>query len=234
MVAAHWRLRQIAKAVIPRRVVQEIVCYRKYKPAERALYIRLKLLNVLALRKHPRKPAPEARSFLFVCFGNIMRSPMCEALMKRRLADLLTVEVAVTSAGLNATPGTPAHPWSVGAAREFGIDLSQHRSRLLRAEMVDDADVILAMDYQNQVELLSRYPAAAEKVFMLSAYAGDGYRSAEIRDPFYGNEEETKRCYRVLANCVNNLAAELAASVHRNAGARQNAVGVTGDSQHSA
>jgi len=205
---AAW-LRSVAKAVIPKRIAEEVLQYRKYKPHERPLYIKLRIVNGLGLKNRTKAPAT-ARSFLFVCFGNIMRSPMCEALMKRALRSV-QVDVRVQSAGLNATPGTPAHPWSVAAARELGLDLSQHRARPLSPEMLDQADAIFAMDYRNQVELLCRYPALKDKVFMLSAYAGEGYRPIEIRDPFFGNQAETRQCYAILQRCVDNLVAAVAA-----------------------
>lgn len=162
-----------------------------------------------------------------------MRSPMCEALMKRAVADLSGLNVKVRSAGLNAKAGSPAHPWAVIAARDFGVDLSQHRSRLLTPEMLDQADAIFAMDYQNQVELLCRYPAARQRVFMLSAYAGDNYRSTEIQDPFYGNEDETRRCYRILQHCTDNLVATLASNAAREAGANNNVISMAGESRGS-
>jgi protein-tyrosine-phosphatase len=141
-----------------------------------------------------------------VCFGNIIRSPMCEALMNHALAAVPEVQIVVTSAGLNAVPGKRAHPWAVAAARELGIPLENHRAKLLTPEMVNQADAIFAMDYQNQVQLWSRYSEARNKVFMLSAYAGDDYRSFEIRDPFFEGEEATRACYRVLDTCIRNLA----------------------------
>lgn len=225
------RLRRLVKAVVPKRVIQEILRYRKYKGQERRLYVQLRVLNGLGIRKErSRRPPATARSFLFVCFGNIMRSPMCEALMKRATADLSGFELRVISAGLNATPGTPAHAWSVAAAQDFGIDLSRHRSQLLSAEMLEGADAIFAMDYQNEVELLCRYPTAGEKIFMLSAYAGSDYHSVEIRDPFYGNEEETRRCYGILENCINNLVAELAANGKGTARPTRNIVSAASES----
>jgi protein-tyrosine-phosphatase len=220
---AAW-LRRAAKRVIPKRVVEEVLQYRKYKPHERPLYIKLRIANGLGFKK-PKKAPVTARSFLFVCFGNIMRSPMCEALMKRAIGKT-HVDVRVQSAGLNATPGTPAHPWSVVAAREFDIDLSQHRSRLLSPEMLDQADAIFAMDYRNQVELLCRYPALKDRVFMLSAYAGEGYRPIEIRDPFFGDQAETRRCYAILQRCVENLVATLAADAKRDLVATPNGIGL--------
>jgi protein-tyrosine phosphatase len=168
------------------------------------------MLDELGLRKRKMpEDLAHARSILFVCFGNIMRSAMCEVLMKQELLGHPSVRVTVTSAGLNATAGREAHPWGIAAAPRFGVSLERHRARRLTAEMVGQADVIFAMDYQNQIELLTRYPSAEHKVFMLSGYAGLDYRSVEIRDPFYGNEEETVRCYGILQTCIHNLVSAL-------------------------
>jgi protein-tyrosine-phosphatase/CelD/BcsL family acetyltransferase involved in cellulose biosynthesis len=211
----YERARQTAKgmvkSLVPVRVVQEVRQYRKYKRFERPLYLKIRVLDGLGLSKRTRLKAPASgRAFLFVCFGNMMRSPMCEALMRQELIGCPEVDVTMTSAGLSATPGKPAHPWAIAAAQPFGISLEGHRARLLTAEMVDQADVIFAMDYQNLVELSSRYPSAIKKVFMLSAYAGINYLSVEIRDPFYGTEEETRRCYGILQTCIHNLVSSLA------------------------
>jgi protein-tyrosine phosphatase len=153
-------------------------------------------------------PPKTARSFLFVCFGNIMRSPMCEALMRRTLTAVSNSQITITSAGLNAVPGRSAHPWAIAAARELDIDLENHRARLLTAEIVRQADVIFAMDYQNQVQLLSRYAEARNKVYMLGAYAKQ-YQSLEIRDPYYGSEAGTRECYKILDTCIRNLVRSL-------------------------
>ncbi len=127
--------------------------------------------------------------------------------MKRELSR--HPHVSTISAGLHATPGTRAHPWALAAARELGISLEEHRSQLLTGEMVDRADAIFAMDYQNQVELLMYYPNARGKIFMLAAYARHSYRGVEIPDPYYGDAEETLRCYGVCESCVQNLAASI-------------------------
>lgn len=203
--------RQILKVVIPRRIILEVRQYRKFKRFERPLYLKIRMLDELGVRqrKVPQDLA-RARSILFVCFGNIMRSAMCEAVMKQELIGHPNIRVAVTSAGLNATAGREAHPWGIAAAPRFGVSLESHRARRLTAEMVEQADVIFAMDYQNQVELLTRYPSAEHKIFMLSGYAGPDYRSVEIRDPFYGNQEETVRCYGILQTCIRNVVSALA------------------------
>ena len=93
-----------------------------------------------------------------------MRSPMCEALMRRAVAGMESFRIA--SAGLNATSEKPAHPWAIEAAREFGIRLENHRARILSTEMVEQADAILVMDFQNYVEIVSKHPNAKKKVFL--------------------------------------------------------------------
>jgi protein-tyrosine phosphatase len=196
--------------LLPKAVLQEVRRYRTYAGVERSLYLKIRVLNGIGLMDpKSSRPPRTARSFVFVCFGNIMRSPMCEALLNRALAAVPNKQIRVASAGLNAAPGRAAHPWAVAAARDLGISLESHRAKLLTAEMVNQADVIFAMDYQNQVQLLSRYAQANGKVFMLGAYAGENYRPLEINDPYYSGEEGTRDCYKVLNTCIRNLVSSL-------------------------
>jgi len=200
-------IKATVKSLLPESVVQEVRRYRTYQRAERRLYLKIRLSNSIGLA-NPKsfRPLESARSFVFVCFGNIIRSPMCEALMKRALAAIPRAGFTVDSAGLNAVSGTAAHPWAVTAAEELGICLKNHRAKLLTPEMVAKADVIFSMDYQNQVQLLSRYPRASKKTFMLGAYAGRDYGSIEIADPYHNGQQATCSCYKVLNHCIQNLA----------------------------
>ena len=107
-----------AKKLLPGTVVQEIKAFRRYSGGERKVYLKVKIRNGLGLEKLRRTRIPAtSRSIAFVCFGNIIRSPACEALMKQALADFPGLQVSVTSAGLNAVPGRAAHPWAIATAR---------------------------------------------------------------------------------------------------------------------
>jgi len=206
------RIAATAKTLLPEVVVREVQQYRACGKDERPLYLKIKICDRLGFTNPKLSRVPEtARAFLFVCFGNIMRSPMCAALMNRELTHLDHPKFTVLSAGLNAIPGRTAHPWAITAAKEFGISLEQHRARLLTAEMVNQADVIFAMDYHNQVQLLSRWVGAGKKVFLLSAYASVDYRPVEILDPYYTDLEGTRRCYSILDICIQNLVREFPA-----------------------
>jgi protein-tyrosine-phosphatase len=209
MRAGKQIMKALARKIVPGCVIEELRRYRQFKKTERPIYLRLRIADKLGMQS--RKVPPSARSLVFVCFGNIMRSPIGEAFFKEAIALHGNASVKVSSAGLNATPGTPAHPWAIAAARDFGISLDLHQATLLTRAMVDEADAILAMDFQNQVEFLSRFPDAADRFYLLGAYSGTA-GSIEIRDPFYGDLEETRRCYQRLQTCVRNLAASLEGS----------------------
>ena len=134
-----------------------------------------------------------------------MRSPMAERMFKRALIEHAIDGIQVKSAGIHAHAGTEAHPRAQVAAHELGLPLDNHRSQLLTPSMMEAADAVFAMDFQNKAELLALFPQAENKIFMLGAYAEDSKRSCEIPDPFFGDQDEARRCYRVLQMCVDNL-----------------------------
>jgi protein-tyrosine-phosphatase len=199
-------LRRIFAPLVPKRLIEERGIFIRLGQAGRT-YAKLLLLDTIGIRQSNRPSVPPgACSFLFVCHGNIMRSPMAELMLKRALSESHQEAVRVLSAGIHATPGTEAHPRARVAAREFGLLLDQHRSKLLTVEMVANADAVFAMDFQNQAELVTRFPQARDKILLLSDYAEGKQRGRPIPDPYFGDQDETSRCYAVLQICVNNLA----------------------------
>src|SRR6201997_2395910 len=159
-----------------------------------AIYAWYRLLDSVGVRPQKRERVPPStKSILFVCFGNIMRSPMAEAIFRQCTAGT-HILVSAVSAGLHAIPGGAAHPRAVAASSEIGLSLVVHRAQLLSPEMVSEADVIFVMDFQNKAEVLALYPEARGKVVMLSAYAEGAERYREIPDPYFGDLEATRRC----------------------------------------
>jgi protein-tyrosine-phosphatase len=175
------------------------------------IYARLRLLDSLGIRSHTRSVVPPgARSFLFVCFGNIMRSPMAEALFHKSMKQA-QLPMYACSAGLHAIAGTLPDPRAITVAEEMNTSLSNHRAQLLTPELAAQADVILGMDYQNTAELLALYPSHRKKILMLSAFAKDKRRHGEIPDPYLGNLDATRDCYTFLQLCVDGLTSNLKA-----------------------
>ena len=93
---------------------------------------------------------------LFVCFGNICRSPMAEGLARDIAARCYPGArslVRVSSAGVGAQDGNPPTPEAVEAMAERGIDISSHRARKVTAEILAAADLVLAMEQRQGVRL---------------------------------------------------------------------------------
>lgn len=193
---------------VPKFLLQQRGIVRRLGPGAGRVYGSLRLLDMLGIRIANRRMAPaSARSFLFVCFGNLMRSAMAEFAMRQALRYAgLEDQVRVLSAGLHASPGREAHPWAQQAAAEVGISLADHRAKLVTREIVEQADCIFAMDFQNKAELLTLYPDARKKILMLSAYAEGPSQYREIDDPYFGDLETTRLCCQQLQTCVRNLA----------------------------
>ncbi|HWP65304.1 MAG TPA: ATP-grasp domain-containing protein [Candidatus Limnocylindria bacterium] len=137
-----------------------------------------------------RRALAEARDVLFVCKGNICRSPFAEAYLRSRLNGRA---VHVHSAGYHPKRNRPCPAEAVAAAHELATDLAPHRSRILDAAMVQAADAIFTFDQENFTTVLARHPDARHKVHQLSALAGGD--AAEIRDPFGGTIDDFRRTY---------------------------------------
>lgn len=145
---------------------------------------------------------------LFICHGNIIRSPLAAALLRKHLMQIASPTVAVASAGLHARPGRPVDPRVRDTAPELGVCLDGHVAQGLTAEMVDRADLILVMDRRDEAELLARYPEAAPKVDLLGSIGGAGH--AEIPDAIqYDDLSAIRRCCQLVDECVRALPGRL-------------------------
>ncbi len=210
LTLAKKKAKEIIRGIIPANVLKDRYIYRRLGKRAGRKYLQLRALDMAGFKSQNAHRVPiDAKSFVFVCFGNIMRSAMAEFLLLRALNETGRSDIRVMSAGLHAGNGTEAHPWARLAATTAGISLSSHRAKLLTREMVDQSDAILAMDFQNKSELLAQYPDAANRIFMLSAYADPPWKNREIPDPYFGDEQKTSDCCKALDVCVRRLLATL-------------------------
>ena len=133
------------------------------------------------------------KTILFICTGNICRSPMAEGLFRQVVAG--RGEYRVLSAGLGAVDGQPPSAHSVTAMKELGVDISRQRSRMLTAELVQQADYIFGMTHSHVDTVQLLYPGAAEKTFLLREF-DDTLEPFEkdICDPIGGSYEIYRSC----------------------------------------
>jgi len=108
------------------------------------------------------------KTILFLCTGNVCRSPMAEGLFRHAVKG--RGDFRILSAGLGAMDGQAPTHHSVQAMREIGIDISNQRSRMLTAELVRSADYIFGMTHSHVDTVGLLYPQMAEKAFLLREF----------------------------------------------------------------
>lgn len=211
---ATSHLKAAIRKALPRPIAGRIRAYRELGPGPGGVYLRLQFLRAFGLhRDRSRRLPAHPQSVLFVCHGNIIRSPMAAALLGGFLPDSVRKEITIASAGLRLKPGNLADERACIAAREFGVSLDQHRVQPLTAEMAQRADVIFVMDFLNEAVLLSRYPQVRGRVFLLAAQGdGSGSFAMEIPDPYEGTLSDVRTSYRALEYHIRSLAKALSAS----------------------
>jgi protein-tyrosine phosphatase len=153
-------------------------------------------------RRRLRELAPG--TVLFVCLGNICRSPFGERLVAARSP----AGPAVGSVGFIG-PGRPPPHEAVAAAAERGIDHSDHRSTTLTAERLAEADAVLAFDRENLKMLRSVPGARAERAFWLGDFDPLWSGRRAIIDPWGRGDEAFRDCFARIERCVDALLADL-------------------------
>jgi len=145
------------------------------------------------------------RNILFVCTGNTCRSPLAEGFLKKLLERDSLRGIEIGSAGLTALPGSPASFHSLRVALENSVSLEEHRARLVTAELIDQADLILVMEPGHRQQLVDRHPQASDKIYLLRHFARYGSRERGIHDPYGLNLEAYRFCFEDIKECVESL-----------------------------
>ena len=118
---------------------------------------------------------------LFLCTGNTCRSPMAEGMFR----------------ALHGEEKTGLHAASVEAAAEFGADIHAHASRMLTAEMAQNAKYLVCMTGAHYDRVLEMFPQVEDKLFTLS--------ELDISDPFGGDLETYRRCAAQIQKAVAHI-----------------------------
>jgi protein-tyrosine phosphatase len=148
---------------------------------------------------------------LFVCMGNICRSPSAAGVFKRVLQQHAPdLAIDIDSAGTHDYHvGEPPDPRALAAAQRRGIDLTQLRARLLEARDFATFDLIVAMDEQNVRELRARVtPGARAQIRLMMDYAPEHGRRA-VPDPYYGGVEGFEEVLDLLEQAAAGLLREV-------------------------
>jgi protein-tyrosine phosphatase len=149
----------------------------------------------------------EPFSILFVCTGNICRSPTAEGVFRALCAEQGVADrVAIESAGtIDYQVGRPADPLAREAARRRGFDISAHRARQVSPFDVERFDLLLAMDESNRAGLLALCNSdQRHKVRMFLEFA-EGADRLDVPDPYGGGEDGFERVLDLVEDASRGL-----------------------------
>jgi protein-tyrosine phosphatase len=150
----------------------------------------------------------ERFQILFVCTGNICRSPLAEGIFRHIATNAgRAAEFNIGSAGTGGWhEGDAPDRRSIAVATGHGIDISRQRARRVTIEDFDRSDLILAMDHDNLRNLQKIAPGEAiEKIHLFNSYTME--TDEVIPDPYYGNREDFETVYTKLFTGRSSLLA---------------------------
>lgn len=152
-------------------------------------------------------------NLVFVCTGNICRSPLAEALVRHHLERVgQAADVTLASFGTHDYHvGQGADHRTIATARELGIDLSAHHARQIHAEDCERADLLLAMDSGHERFLRRLVPAAAHDRVRLYLPFVDIADERDVPDPYYGGLTGFLAVHRLLDHAAQRLIERLPA-----------------------
>ncbi|HEY9899476.1 MAG TPA: low molecular weight protein-tyrosine-phosphatase [Pantanalinema sp.] len=151
---------------------------------------------------------------IFVCLGNICRSPLGEGIFRHLVTQAgLSERFEIDSAGTgNWHVGKPPHEGSLRVARDRGLDISLQRARQIQIEDLDDHDYVVAMDTRNFTDIRDLDPlrkTRAQVVRMMDFAPARGL--SDVPDPYFGGPEGFDHVYDLVEEACKGLLAHIAA-----------------------
>jgi protein-tyrosine phosphatase len=150
---------------------------------------------------------------LFVCMGNICRSPLAHGLFEARVARAgLAEQITIDSAGTHAYHvGNAPDPRSQETALSHGFDLSAQRARKVDSTDFENFDYVLAMDNDNRALLSAQCPDEHRHKLKLMLEFAPQLTETEVPDPYYGGASGFERVYQLIDAAADGLMADIQA-----------------------
>ncbi|MBZ5506251.1 MAG: ATP-grasp domain-containing protein [Acidobacteriia bacterium] len=197
-----WRDLGITRRAVALAITDQLrPIYRKFQnwqTRRRLLRHHHSLLQRLAAAGGPRK-------IVFLCYGNICRSPLAAKLAEQRISGIV-----IESAGFHASIGRNSPEKMLRIGSSFGLDLSGHRSARVTREMLTSADLVVAMDMENLKCLKGEFPEIEAYTTLLGLFGSQP--AVEIADPYLAEEAVTHKIAEQVRSGVDGLALWIANS----------------------
>lgn len=148
---------------------------------------------------------------MFVCTGNICRSAMAEAIMKKRALEN-NLKIEVYSCGTYAENGQMASFNAIETMKQYDIDLNNHMSTNINNSNILDMDLILCTTFSHKANVFHLYPELKGKIFTIKEYADllGNDRNYDIKDPWGYNMETYMNCAEEISLCIGKILEKIA------------------------
>lgn len=153
--------------------------------------------------------APPSLSVLFVCLGNICRSPLAEAALRSEAARA-GLAIEVDSAGIGDWHiGSPPDPRAVATAKRHGLDISGYRGRQVTAADFGRFTHIFALDVKNLKDLRRIRPSDADAQLCLLMDMVPGRKGSDVTDPYFGEDRGFEATWDDVSRAATAIVAML-------------------------
>jgi protein-tyrosine-phosphatase len=155
----------------------------------------------------PRLPG----SVLFICQGNICRSPYAGRYLRKIAGDRNLRGICSRSAGLDVRVSAPSPDLAVRVAKTLGVELMDHWSKPVTADLIENTDMIFTMEHRQAAFMRKTFPDHVQKIFLLPLFdtnpppAWDYALRYNIPDPYGKSEKDFLECFRKIESSIEGF-----------------------------
>ena len=174
-------------------------------------------VNSEAIKKLSEQVESGVDHILFVCKGNLCRSPVAEGVLKNEISRMKMKRLTTRSAGLIEIDHRLVVEELFRVAEEFGVSLKDHTSAVLTKKMMEAASLVFVMEDYQKGEVIEKFPEHKDKVFILSLFDHES-NGVNINDPLGTTDYQYRYCFNRIYQLIQDLMDFLNASnsIHNN------------------
>ncbi len=150
-------------------------------------------------------------NILFVCSGNVCRSPMAEGILKNKIPSIIKNKIKVLSAGTNTVNGMRVSAFAEEVAKKYNVNISSHKSKQLNEEMITKSDFIFTMSQDHIDFFRKRFLKYMDKVYPLKKFENAEPQNAnlDIIDPVGGNIDSYEKIFLEINGEIERILPKL-------------------------
>jgi protein-tyrosine-phosphatase len=144
-------------------------------------------------------------NIIFVCTGNICRSPMAEGFLRYKWHQMRRDDLMVSSMGIHGLNDSPATEYARAVCKKNGFDISSHRARSLVGEELMTADLILCMEPAHKKFIRVFFPQLQNRVALLGAWPDKATRKSSIEDPMGSSYKKYQKIFAIIKEHIERI-----------------------------